>query len=67
VGFSMSDDDDGLVWGIPSIAEVIDRKVDATYHLAAKGVLPVTKIGGKYVGRRSELRDPRCWPRAKDD
>lgn len=44
------------VWGIAEIAKCIGRTTRATYHLADQGVLPIKKVGGRYVGDCAKLR-----------
>ena len=45
-----------LVWGVKSIAKLIGRSEGATYHMCAKGELPVKQIGTRYVAERGKLR-----------
>ncbi|MEF2551338.1 hypothetical protein VQ042_08160 [Aurantimonas sp. A2-1-M11] len=45
-----------LVWGVAAIAKMIGRSEAATYHMCAKGELPVKQIGTRYVAERGKLR-----------
>jgi hypothetical protein len=44
-----------IVWGGHAIAEVIDRKPAATFHLLEQGLLPARKCGKMWVASRSRL------------
>jgi len=44
-----------LVWGVSAIAKMIGRTEAATYHMCAKGELPVKQIGRRYVAKREAL------------
>ncbi|MGI0525756.1 hypothetical protein ABY43_16355 [Rhizobium giardinii] len=45
-----------LLWGVRAIAREIGRTERQTYHMIARGELPVQKVGGRHVGARSRLR-----------
>jgi hypothetical protein len=59
----MTDKDSKFAWGVPAIAEEIERKERATYYLISRGCLPVEKVGGTYVAERAKLRNPASWPK----
>jgi hypothetical protein len=44
---------DRLIWGIPRIAQVINRTPSEAYYLAAHRHIDVDKVGGRY---RSTVR-----------
>jgi hypothetical protein len=44
-----------VVWGGEAIAEVIDRKPAATFHLLETGQLPARKVGKMWAASRSRL------------
>jgi hypothetical protein len=45
-----------LVWGVQSIADIIGRSYQQTYHMIASGKLPmVRQIGERYVVSRGKL------------
>ncbi|WP_454917297.1 helix-turn-helix transcriptional regulator [Xanthobacter sediminis] len=50
-----SPENQDLLYGVPAIAEFLNLKPAAVYHLAAKGTLPTFKIGAKVCARRSTL------------
>ena len=49
-------EEDRLIWGVPAIAEVIDRTPRQTWHLLNSGLLPAKKVGAKWVATRGGLR-----------
>ena len=51
-----SNNDDPLIWGAENIAREINRTARQVYHLAAKKLIPVDKVGAQLVARRSKLR-----------
>jgi hypothetical protein len=55
----MSEDDrdaERLLWGVPEIAEAIDRTPRQTWHLLNSGLLPAKKVGAKWVATKGGLR-----------
>jgi hypothetical protein len=48
---------DRLIWGVPAIAEEIDRTPRQTWHLLNSGLLPAKKVGAKWVATKGGLRD----------
>jgi hypothetical protein len=48
-------DQSDVVWGGEAIAEVIDRKPAATFHLLETGQLPARKVGKMWAASRSRL------------
>jgi hypothetical protein len=49
--------DTDFVWGVIAIGACIGLNERRAYHAIARGQLPgVTKINGRYVGRRSVLK-----------
>jgi hypothetical protein len=45
-----------LVWGAAAIAKEIGRTERQTFYLCSRGHLPVSKVGGHWVGSRRRLR-----------
>jgi hypothetical protein len=64
---SENESESELVWGAKAIGIVINRKPRPTYYMLETGRLPATKVGDQWVGKRSELRNPACWPRKAGD
>lgn len=50
-----NDDDAGLLYGVPAIAQFLGLRDRQTYHLVEKG-LPVFRVGNKVCARRATLR-----------
>jgi hypothetical protein len=50
------DEESDIVWGAAAIAKEIGRTERQAFHLCSKGHLPVTKVGGHWVGSRRRLR-----------
>lgn len=50
-----NNDLDKPVWGAPEIAQVINKTVDATEHMLAKGLLDASKCGKIWVTSRRRL------------
>ena len=50
---------DDLLWGVPAIADHINRTVRQTYYLIENDLIPVTKLGPRTivarVGDRSRI------------
>jgi hypothetical protein len=46
-----------LIWGVPAIAQEIDRTPRQTWHLLNSGLLPAKKVGAKWVATKGGLRD----------
>lgn len=44
-----------LIWGIKNIATLIGRTEAQTFHMAIKGLIPVKKVGARYVAERGQL------------
>lgn len=45
-----------LVWGVQSIADIIGRSYQQTYHMISTGKLPMVKqLGERYVVSRAKL------------
>jgi hypothetical protein len=51
----MFSDLDRLVWGVPAIAEIINRSTTKTYYLLEKGYVPGRKIGKLWTSTPREL------------
>jgi hypothetical protein len=49
------DQEKRLVWEAKGIAKIINRPVRSTVHLLETGVLPATKIGGRWVSSEEAL------------
>ena len=50
-----TDDDAGLLYGVPAIAQFLGLRDRQTYHLVEKG-LPVFRVGNKVCARRTTLK-----------
>jgi hypothetical protein len=46
---------DKPVWGVPAIAEIINRSTTKTYYLLEKGYVPARKIGKLWTSTPREL------------
>lgn len=51
----MFDHLDRPIWGVPAIAEVINRSPSKVYYLLEKGHLPARKIGKLWTSTPREL------------
>jgi hypothetical protein len=51
----MMSDLDKPVWGVPAIAEIINRSTTKTYYLLEKGYVPGRKIGKLWTSTPREL------------
>ena len=51
----MMSDLDKPVWGVPEIAEIINRSTTKTYYLLEKGYVPARKIGKLWTSTPREL------------
>ena len=44
------------VWGVKAIAEIVNLRPKQAYYLLEIGVLPATKVGGRWAALPSRLR-----------
>jgi hypothetical protein len=48
---------DDLIWGVGSIAAVINQSPRQAHYALTKGLLPAGKIGDKWVASKAALRE----------
>ncbi len=60
-GRSVGEDDSmlesDLLWGVRPISRTINRTERQTFHLLESGLLPATKIGGRWCTSRTRLKE----------
>ena len=54
-GLLQADDHDPIIWGGVAIARVLNTTPRRAFYLLEKGLIPATKVGGTWAGRRSAL------------